>query len=546
MACALACAPAHAQTGSAKTPTALATETNAFFADNMAGGVTPFNTRQTLLDIIASYAAITNIPVFGPGSSTVGHFATWGNTGGTLLVDTAPIAANPVLYGADPTGVADSAPAFTAACAASQFVLFPPGLFKMNSPVTCTSAGLATARSGIYISGSGEDNTVLDWSNSTDGLTINIPFNTGSAHVRSLTFATNQAPGGIALTINMTVLSTLGAATPQSDVSHVNFRGENISKAWSTNLNSINISNLVVDSVFFRGCCAAAGAGIGIDYAGSIPLSSPAVALTVVNSEFISLVTGILYDNWTQGIAVASSNFTSGTNGIVTNPGETPPMGSTLDQLNITNSQFNTATGWAVKLSTLVADVNISNNLIFIESPAIGGVDFVAATLRATLSGNIFQANTGTGVAITSTTAGSGVSMIGNLFSGTTTTGISAGAATDFISIVGNIFNSSGSNIANSSTGTHNFVVNNNGFNPVGISAAVSTGATGATITAGPTNETHYIRQSATFNAAVTKGSQAICTVPSANAPCVVELGPNEAYVVTWATTQPTYTKDVH
>jgi hypothetical protein len=26
----------------------------------------------------------------------------------------------------------------------------------------------------------------------------------------------------------------------------------------------------------------------------------------------------------------------------------------------------------------------------------------------------------------------------------------------------------------------------------------------------------------------------------------VVQLGPNESYVVTWATTQPTFTKDVH
>lgn len=55
----LACAPAHAQTGSAKTPAALVTETNALFPDQSAGGITPFDMRQTLLDVIASYTPLT-------------------------------------------------------------------------------------------------------------------------------------------------------------------------------------------------------------------------------------------------------------------------------------------------------------------------------------------------------------------------------------------------------------------------------------------------------------------------------------------------------
>lgn len=54
----LACAPAHAQTGSVKTPAALATETNALWPDNCAGCITPFNSRQTLLDIISSYGGV--------------------------------------------------------------------------------------------------------------------------------------------------------------------------------------------------------------------------------------------------------------------------------------------------------------------------------------------------------------------------------------------------------------------------------------------------------------------------------------------------------
>lgn len=66
-----------------------------------------------------------------------------------------------------------------------------------------------------------------------------------------------------------------------------------------------------------------------------------------------------------------------------------------------------------------------------------------------------------------------------------------------------------------------------------------------STITAAPP-ETHYITQSATFNAVVKSGSTTLCTVPSATVPCVVDLGPNESYSVTWSTTQPTYSKFVH
>src|ERR1700731_1089541 len=51
-------ANAYAQSGSSKTPAALAAETNALWPDNTVGLITPYNARQTLLDIIASYASL--------------------------------------------------------------------------------------------------------------------------------------------------------------------------------------------------------------------------------------------------------------------------------------------------------------------------------------------------------------------------------------------------------------------------------------------------------------------------------------------------------
>jgi hypothetical protein len=103
-------------------------------------------------------------------------------------------------------------------------------------------------------------------------------------------------------------------------------------------------------------------------------------------------------------------------------------------------------------------------------------------------------------------------------------------------------------------TATHQIRIHDNsGYNPVGYTAGTSTGTTGTVITAGASPETHYIFQTATFNAAVLKctttacgTSTTICTVAAATVPCVIQLGPNESYKVTFTTTQPTYTKDVH
>lgn len=93
---------------------------------------------------------------------------------------------------------------------------------------------------------------------------------------------------------------------------------------------------------------------------------------------------------------------------------------------------------------------------------------------------------------------------------------------------------------------THTVITENLGYNPVGLTAGTSTGTSASTISAGSSSETHYITQSATFNAAVKSGATTLCTVATATVPCVIQLGPNESYSVTWATTQPTYSKFVH
>lgn len=83
----LACAPAQAQTGSAKTPAALNTEVNSFWQDNSIGGITPFNSRQTLLDIIASYANISVSNNIWTGRQTFNYTPVFDLAGGLLGIN---------------------------------------------------------------------------------------------------------------------------------------------------------------------------------------------------------------------------------------------------------------------------------------------------------------------------------------------------------------------------------------------------------------------------------------------------------------------------
>lgn len=53
------------------------------------------------------------------------------------------------------------------------------------------------------------------------------------------------------------------------------------------------------------------------------------------------------------------------------------------------------------------------------------------------------------------------------------------------------------------------------------------------------TLETHYLKQTATNTATVTKGGQQVATLANSSTYYVI-------YTCTYATTTPTYTKDVH
>lgn len=110
--------------------------------------------------------------------------------------------------------------------------------------------------------------------------------------------------------------------------------------------------------------------------------------------------------------------------------------------------------------------------------------------------------------------------------------------------VSGNCLTGTFSPSAINSTSTSLF--NNVGYGPSGIFSPATMGASPFTYISGACPETHYINQSATNTATIIKGGATVATLTGATTYHIVELQPNQSYITTWATTAPTYTKDIH
>lgn len=458
---------------------------------------------------------------------------------------------NPVIYGADPTGVNDSSPAVQTACNTGPYIIFPPGNFKMLSKVTCNTLSLFGGNApAMVLQGSGADNTRLSFSNSTDGIEIDYSNINAHAEVRDLSITTNQAVGGIALTFKANFLQSNAAVVRPTNIYNVVFRGSANpigTGGWSTNLNLQNVSNVVANNVFISCRQATTQAGTAIEFIGNVGLSSSAVSLMVVNSFILNCDIGIQYDALAQGLFVLNTNLTAVNKGIFV------PSGlAQLTELSVNNCQFNPTNNTGsvgVDLESGVSAVSIANSLFINGTSATSAaIIFNSGAAFGVISNNSFAATSAgvsNGVVLTADATNTATITQGNVFSNFATA-VTLGSSTDFQVVSGNGFTGNTTAVTNSSSGTHNRIEGNTGYNPVGIVAPANVCASPCTITAGPSPETHYVKQSANFNAAITKGGNAVCTTPSAAVPCVIDLWPNEAMVVTWTTTTPTDTKDVH
>ena len=443
------------------------------------------------------------------------------------------ITANPVWWGADPTGTTDSAAAFNSALAASSSVAFPAGKFKFLSQISYAVASGAS----LNISGAGADNTILTWPTG-NGISLSLSSPKQSFHIRDVSITSGASPGGSGLIVT----SSSTSVTSNSDVSNVSFRGDdwggNVgagTQYWTYGINITTQDQISFFNDIFIGGPALSGTGIAI--VGNNPVY--AFADLVANSTFINLNYGINLGDFTQGLLVTNSSF-SGQHGI-----EYIIANGINCCLSVVGSEFNdTVSGIRTASTAPFYTYQITNNLFFIPANAVG--ISITHDGGGNITGNNFQPGAGggatgqTAIAIASSSSNFGASIVGNtiyfLANGVVLTTGSANAV-----VQGNIITST-TNPMTFISSTNNRVEGNIGYNPVGISNGAYAPASTVTYTAGFSPETHYLTGGTVTAVKIPANvGQTVCTTT----PCTVSLGPNEGMSITY-TVAPNDLKSVH
>jgi hypothetical protein len=338
-------------------------------------------------------------------SSTIGNFwvrmsSAWGCT--------ALGYANPVWWGADPTGSADSASAFNSAIATDLPIQWPKGKFKINSAITVT---LANGADCFCMSGAGSNITTLFWPNASGGIQVTAGNLRNTFHLRDLTLTTSQVSSGNA--IKAIGPGCNNGCEWQSDISNVTIQGDDFSASssqywgtavWLHNWGGITVSNLTTNGP--HGAPGSAGGGIGLIFEGDSGTTSYATVLNVTASNFNFHGIGLQLGSYWQGVTINQSNF-NGEEGTacIYEPGS---QTGTLVLVTITYSQFNCA-GSQILLSTAVLSPTVIGNTITVygnnnlgfscQLSGCGGLIFIGNIINnaGAFTGNFGVAWNGTG-----------------------------------------------------------------------------------------------------------------------------------------------------
>lgn len=405
------------------------------------------------------------------------------------------VAANPVWWGADPTGASTSTAAFNSAVSAALYVKFPPGTFLF------ATAPAAVTAFGEHIEGSGEGATTLVLGYTTgnflhltggdievDGFTVGPNSDMTSGAIIEADASQNYVHdiysvngyNGYWFTSNCTNCFgnrlTTGNMTPHATaVGGASFL---VGTAGATPPNQILLSNIV------GGCT-------GADY-GLNALSSDALQIT--NFEL-------------EGCAIAAMNLSPGSGSSVLH---TQLANGFLDQ-STTGLQISpTGTGnaqqiWAINLwvgdlqTASTAAITLGNSGTGSSSDfrctscEIIGTSTVGLAITSTSWKNVSVVNSciagNTSFGVVGIVAVNVVTLEGNIFGncdgfGTNGTDLSISAASNNWAVQGNTFNS-GTKIAGytSLTGGGNIFTGNTSFNPVGGVTAPAIAASGSPVT---------------------------------------------------------------
>jgi Pectate lyase superfamily protein len=453
-------------------------------------------------------------------------------TGIIGLYPTLPLGdyANPVWWGADPTGVSDSTAAFNSALAASSVVKFPAGTFKFNSQIAFTMPYGNGTFGSITIEGAGSDLTQLIWPNASGGIVITLTFNAfQSTHLANLSLVTSQASGGTAYHVSGAAAPVV---TPVSSIDNVTIRGAgytaNALQYWTYGIDWETAGNVSLDNLTIYGSTnGGTSHGLGINLHGTSVFG--AGPMMVVNSNLIYLNIAVNLGQYNQAFHIQNSNLFSGAGGASTGIFMPGGLGTATTGLVLVNGCEFGSFDFDINLASGAGVVIVSNN--FFVSAASAAV-VLELYYDVAITGNVFQGNA-LGLAI-------GIpqgaiyypAVTGNFFI-TNTNAIELGNSASTISAVGNSMHGNSNNFFNQSTVADNYIAGNPGYNPVGVVSS-TTYAVASTVTyhGGPTPENHFLTGGTVtavhvpFNASV---------IMSASTPCMVPLPANGTFSVTYS-----------
>jgi|GEM_PF-1600976 len=353
-------------------------------------------------------------------------------------------------YGGNNGGVVSNNAAWTNAVAAQSTgnvcVFFPQGTYYFASSIGYTFPN--TNPNSITIKGVAADSSILKFNATSFGISIaaNGPFS--GIHIRDLSVTTTAStPTGVAINLaqqQSTIANPANSAL--SDITNVTTRGADgyvATDGWSNGVNVASVSNINFTNVTTIGPSTASYGVI---------LNGTATALGVVYNfqgcTFNYLGIGLYYAAYVQGVTVNQSNFTGDTNGIVVPTGQ-----AGLDQLSVTNSQFNTYNNGILTQSN-VGVIMIANNFFLVQnnSNGISLQNYSAFSIIGNTFNPAVASPTGTrGIYIDTWASSAGVITANAIQE--MTTGILLGSGSKSVNVQSNVYFANTTNISNSGTG---------------------------------------------------------------------------------------------
>jgi hypothetical protein len=367
------------------------------------GNVTPNSVAATTLSAsgLVSGVGFTNLFASPP---PLGNIAP-NSVGATSLTIGAP--------GLVGDGTTNNATAFQAALtsiASGGIIHLPCGVFKSQSALSTT----ITAAKTVVVEGSGQGCTTVYFSGAINGFTFNFGLNS-AVILRGMSIVTDSVGGQAGVTFTWPGPgSGFGVTFGASVIEDVNMNGNNGqagSEYWGIGVNIVSVSNVMLDRFFYQSNNSNLGDGVLVSSPSAL---FPAEVINFVNSDLNLCDKGIIYGAHTQGIAIVNTNFACNTSIQV-------PSGlvADLDQLSITNSQFNPLLE-ALDIGSPLASLLVSNNIFIVEPNAVSiGFETGAAPDQFIISNNTFtgvDTTTTTGIAVASTSPNVGAIIKGNIF----------------------------------------------------------------------------------------------------------------------------------